>query len=70
MPELYDICMHQGCTQLTAVAAHGIKEGAVYDEYWCLYHYNKKDQDGWYESRGLKKPRKIRCDKKLVAEEL
>ena len=51
-----DLCQQSGCEKVSEVGAHGIRDGAVYNEYWCLNHYNKqKDKTDGRRKKPAKK---------------
>lgn len=38
------------CGAESEIGCHGIRDGVVYDEYYCLEHYNKKKRNQQNES--------------------
>lgn len=36
-------CHFKGCIKESEYGAHGIRENAVYSEYWCSDHYRSRE---------------------------
>jgi len=55
-------CIYPGCLEDSDYGAHGIRDGEVYDEYWCFTHYHQRERDKWDEAHAERLSKK-RLDK-------